>query len=133
MIAGRPTEHPDSHSGFPFSFPACHVLRKRALERVFSDAVSTPKGCCNAPEETRPRARSSGCTQRPERLINASQETTRSHARRHKESIARIPDAVESIQAVDYSKSMMSEITSQVTEDMEMLSGKLAELVEEVE
>ena len=38
-----------------------------------------------------------------------------------------------SIQAVDYSKSMMSEITSQVTEDMEMLSGKLAELVEEVE
>ena len=38
-----------------------------------------------------------------------------------------------SIQAVDYSKSMMSEITTQVTEDMETLSGKLAELGEEVE
>jgi len=33
-----------------------------------------------------------------------------------------------SIQAVDYSKSMMSEITSQVTQDMEMLSEKLAEI-----
>ncbi len=38
-----------------------------------------------------------------------------------------------SIKAVDYSKSMMSEITTEVTEDMEMLSGKLADLGEEIE
>ena len=38
-----------------------------------------------------------------------------------------------SIQAVDYSKSMMSEITTQVTEDMEGLSEKLAGLGEEIE
>ena len=38
-----------------------------------------------------------------------------------------------SVQAVDYSKSMMGEITTQVSTDMENLSVKLAELGEEVE
>ena len=38
-----------------------------------------------------------------------------------------------SIKAVDYSKSMMTEITSQVTTDMETLSEKLAEMGEEIE
>ena len=38
-----------------------------------------------------------------------------------------------SIKAVDYSKSMMNEITAQVATDMETLSAKLAELGEEIE
>jgi prefoldin subunit 5 len=38
-----------------------------------------------------------------------------------------------SIKAVDYSKSMMSEITAEVTTDMETLSEKLAEMGEVVE
>jgi hypothetical protein len=38
-----------------------------------------------------------------------------------------------SVQAVDYSKSMMNEITAQVSTDMETLSEKLAELGEEID
>jgi len=38
-----------------------------------------------------------------------------------------------SIKAVDYSKSMMNEITAQVASDMENLSAKLAELGEEID
>ncbi len=38
-----------------------------------------------------------------------------------------------SMKAVDYSKSMTSEITAQVTTDMKTLAGKLAELGEEIE
>lgn len=38
-----------------------------------------------------------------------------------------------SIKAVDYSKTMMSEITEQVTTDMETLSEKLSELGEEID
>ncbi len=38
-----------------------------------------------------------------------------------------------SMKAVDYSKSMMNEITAEVTTDMETLSGKLAEMGEKVD